>query len=39
MKPHKLIEPWKGDKRFGEMARRAAALKKGLPYKNGSIVR
>jgi tRNA-splicing ligase RtcB len=28
MKPHKLIEPWKSDKRFGEMARRAAALKK-----------
>ncbi len=28
MKPHKLIEPWKGDKRFTEMAKRAAALKK-----------
>jgi tRNA-splicing ligase RtcB len=28
MKPHKLIEPWKGDKRFTEMAKQAAALKK-----------
>ncbi len=28
MKPHKLIEPWKGDKRFTEIAKRAAALKK-----------
>ena len=28
MKPHKLIEPWKGDKRFTDMAKRAAALKK-----------
>jgi tRNA-splicing ligase RtcB len=28
MKSHKLIEPWKGDKRFTEMAKRAAALKK-----------
>jgi tRNA-splicing ligase RtcB (3'-phosphate/5'-hydroxy nucleic acid ligase) len=28
LKPHKLIEPWKGDKRFTEMAKRAAALKK-----------
>jgi tRNA-splicing ligase RtcB len=28
MKPHKLIEPWKGDKRFTAMAKRAAALKK-----------
>lgn len=28
MKSHKLVEPWKGDKRFGEMLRRAAALKK-----------
>ncbi|MFL5805398.1 MAG: RtcB family protein [Roseiflexaceae bacterium] len=28
MKPHKLIEPWKGDKRFTELAKRAAALKK-----------
>jgi hypothetical protein len=28
MKPHLLIAPWKGDKRFTEMAKRAAALKK-----------
>lgn len=28
MKPHKLIEPSSADKRFDEMARRAAALKK-----------
>ena len=28
MKPHKLIEPWKGDKRFTAMAKRAAELKK-----------
>src|SRR4051812_2046582 len=28
MKPHELITPWKGDKRFTEIARRAAALKK-----------
>lgn len=28
MKPHQLIEPWKGDKRFTEIAKRAAALKK-----------
>ncbi len=28
MKPHEMIAPWKGDKRLGEMARRAAALKK-----------
>jgi tRNA-splicing ligase RtcB len=28
MKPHKLIEPWKGDKRFTAMATRAAELKK-----------
>ena len=28
MKPHKLIEPWKGDKRFTAIAKRAAALKK-----------
>ena len=28
MKPHEVISAWKGDKRFGEMARRAAALKK-----------
>src|SRR5215216_6991293 len=28
MKSHKLIEPWKGDKRFTDMAKRAAALKK-----------
>jgi hypothetical protein len=28
MKPHQLIEPCKGDKRFTEMAKRAAALKK-----------
>lgn len=28
MKPHEIINAWKGDKRFGEMARRAAALKK-----------
>jgi tRNA-splicing ligase RtcB len=28
MKPHEVISSWKGDKRFGEMARRAAALKK-----------
>lgn len=28
MKPHQLITPWKGDKRFTEIAKRAAALKK-----------
>jgi tRNA-splicing ligase RtcB len=28
MKPHLLIAPWKGDKRFTDMAKRAAALKK-----------
>ena len=28
MKPHELITPWKGDKRYTEIARRAAALKK-----------
>lgn len=28
MKPHQLIAPWKGDKRFTEIAKRAAALKK-----------
>ncbi len=28
MKPNQLIAPWKGDKRFTEMAKRAAALKK-----------
>jgi len=28
MKPHQLIVPWKGDKRFTEIAKRAAALKK-----------
>lgn len=28
MKPHLLIAPWKGDKRFTEIAKRAAALKK-----------
>jgi tRNA-splicing ligase RtcB (3'-phosphate/5'-hydroxy nucleic acid ligase) len=28
MKPLKLIEPWKGDKRFTAMAKRAAELKK-----------
>lgn len=28
MKPHQLIEPWKGDKRFTAIAKRAAALKK-----------
>lgn len=28
MKPHELIAPWKGDKRYTEIARRAAALKK-----------
>src|SRR5215510_1301348 len=28
MKPHELIKPWKGDKRFTAMAKRAAALKK-----------
>lgn len=29
MKPHEIVAPWKGDKRFTEIARRAAALKKG----------
>src|SRR4051812_12800700 len=28
MKPHELITPWKGDKRYTDIARRAAALKK-----------
>lgn len=28
MKPHQLIAPWKGDKRFTDIAKRAAALKK-----------
>lgn len=28
MKPHQLIAPWKGDKRFTAIAKRAAALKK-----------
>ncbi len=28
MKPHELIMPWKGDKRYTDIARRAAALKK-----------
>ncbi|MBC8077870.1 MAG: RtcB family protein, partial [Chloroflexales bacterium] len=28
MKPHQLIAPWKGDKRFTHMAKRAAQLKK-----------
>jgi tRNA-splicing ligase RtcB len=28
MKPHQLIAPWKGDKRFTAMAKRAAQLKK-----------
>lgn len=28
MKPHLLIAPWKGDKRFTDMAKRASALKK-----------
>ncbi len=28
MKPNKIIEPWKGDKRFTDMAKRAASLKK-----------
>ncbi|NJN17328.1 MAG: RtcB family protein [Oscillochloris sp.] len=28
MKPHELIVPWKGDKRYTEIARRAALLKK-----------
>ncbi|WP_255603033.1 RtcB family protein [Oscillochloris sp. ZM17-4] len=28
MKPHQLIAPWKGDKRFTTIAKRAAALKK-----------
>jgi tRNA-splicing ligase RtcB (3'-phosphate/5'-hydroxy nucleic acid ligase) len=28
MKPHLLIAPWKGDKRFTQIAKRAAALKK-----------
>ncbi|NTU84862.1 MAG: RtcB family protein, partial [Chloroflexales bacterium] len=28
MKPHEIIAPWKGDKRFTAIAKRAAALKK-----------
>ena len=28
MKPHQIIAPWKGDKRFTDIAKRAAALKK-----------
>jgi tRNA-splicing ligase RtcB len=28
VKPHQLVVPWKGDKRFTEIAKRAAALKK-----------
>jgi tRNA-splicing ligase RtcB len=28
MKPHELIAPWKGNKRYTEIAKRAAALKK-----------
>ena len=28
MKPTQLLAPWKGDKRFTAMAKRAAALKK-----------
>lgn len=28
LKPHEIIAPWKGDKRFTDIAKRAAALKK-----------